>query len=144
MERVNITVPTQKKARWPSMAAAVTAVLFLGAGVAMADFVLTANINGNTVNYSAFGAEPNSDYNVVIQHERNGEANQYDEESDGDGEFSGSGTPGNATIEPGDSVTVSAYDDNDNKVASVTVKKEGETAPWWAYTGVGTLIWFIS
>ena len=110
----------------------------------MTHFVITASIHGNTVNYSAFGASPNSDYEVVIEHDDSGQSNHYDEHSNDDGEFSGSGTPGNTPIDPGDSVTVTVYDDNGKPVGSIKVKKEGDTAPWWAYTGVGTIIWWIS
>lgn len=144
MEKTTQKFHKSKGVRWRSMSLGVIALFFAGAAIALAAFVVSASIQGNTVNYSVFGAEPNSDYHVTITHDETGQSNSYDEHSNEDGEFSGSGTPGNSQIDPGDSITVNVYDEDNNQVGSTTITKDGGTTPWWAYTGVGTIIWWIS
>ncbi len=124
------------------------AVMLVITAVALANFVISGSIDGNTVNYSVFGAIPNSDYTVTITHDDTQQSNSYAEQSNEDGEFDGSGCPGNSQINSGDTVTIGVYDENDKLVGSKTIRKGPETtdegAPWWAYTGVGTIIWWVT
>lgn len=142
MNRTRKSRPGKRWTRKMRIGAGAVFILLLCATVALAQFVLTAKIYGNTVNYSAFGADPDADYKVTITHDDTNQSNSYGEHSNEEGEFEGSGTPGNSPIEPGDSVTVSVYDAEGNQIASVTLYKKG--APWWAYTGIGTIVWWLT
>lgn len=143
METTTQKFHKSKGVRWRSMSIGVLAVFFAGAAIALAAFVITGSIQGNTVNYSVFGATPNSDYNVTIEHDETSQSNTYDEHSNEDGEFSGSGTPGNSQIDPGDSITVSVYDDDNNMVASISVTAPGNVQPGKGFK-IYIFLWLIA
>lgn len=76
---------------------------------------MAGSIRGNTVNHSVQGLSANADYTVSIEHlGQGGQSSMYGNSSNGDGMMSGSGTPGNSSIQPGDTVRV-------------TVTKDGQT-----------------
>lgn len=144
MERAKIPFRRRIGTGWSFAAIGILAVLFFGAGVAQAgQFSVSASIHGNTVYYNACGAEPETDYAVAVEHDETGLWNTYDEQSDEYGEFSGSGTPGNAQIDPGDSVTVSVYDEDFNMLASTTVTAPGNVQPGKGFN-IYLFLWLIA
>ena len=70
-------------------AAGIMIMMTAGMAIVLADVVITGSINGNTINYSVFGVSPDSEYTVVIEHDETNQSNDYDQHSNGDGEFSG-------------------------------------------------------
>lgn len=117
--------------------------IFAAIGVAFA-IDITARIDGNTVNYQVTGATADSTYNVTIEHDTTNQGSSQSKTADANGNFAGSGTPGNSTINPGDTVTVKVTDANGNQVAGESFQKDPPKTPWWAYTGVGTIVWLLA
>jgi len=135
-----------QRKNWYRMRPIVSAMLVMmlvGAAVALGIVVVGGNIHGNTVNYNAFGLERCSDYHVTLENDENGQSNTYNENSNDKGEISGSGTAGGEPLKPGSSVTITVYDEGDNPVGSTTITTGLEDTPWWAYTGIGTIVWWI-
>lgn len=117
-------------------------LLFLSGAVLLAKVVVTGNFAGDTINYKVTGVAPNANFHVALTHVETGVGDQYAEQSNGDGEIEGSGTTGDH-IENGDHVKIEVLDENNNSVGSTIIQKGKEHAPWWAYTIVGTLVyWF--
>lgn len=105
------------------------ALLWLFFGVAYADttVTITASIDGNTVNYTVMGLEPEKGYVVIIEHQKEGgQSSTHVKTSDESGAIKGSGTPGNSEIKPGDFVTVTVKDMANNTVASKSFRKDEE------------------
>jgi len=78
---------------------------------------------------------------VVLVHDETGQGDQYDEHSTGNGKIEGSGTTGDH-IGRGDHVTIVLKDKTGKEIARTTIRKGTGSAPWWAYTGIGTVIYF--
>ena len=130
---------------WMSRAAFVPVIAVIASSVAFA-LVLTGSIHGNTVNYKVSGLEPGDSYLVTVEHDTTGQSSQHNHTADSEGAISGSGAPGASPINPGDSVTVTVFEagDTQNPIGSKTFTKDGpEGTPWWAYTGVGTVYYWI-
>ena len=130
----------------------VLAAALLAVGFAGADVHITGGIEGDTVNFEISGLEAGHDYTVTVTHCTTHQANQYYLKSDDKGVLTGTGTPGESTIKPGQWVTVKVQSGQPPKtLAKRSIQKEtppapsgGEGgAPWWAYTGVGTLIYWL-
>ncbi len=74
---------------------------------ASADVSITGNIDGNTINYAVEGLDGDTDHTVTVEHlGAGGQSTTYSHTSSGNGSLEGSGTPGNSTVEPGDTVRV--------------------------------------
>ncbi len=106
------------------------ALLALLVGAAKADVTIDANINGNTVNYTVKGLDPGAHYTVSIEHLSSGQSNPYGHAADAHGQVSGSGTPGNTTVHPGQSVKVTVRNGANQDVASKTITKP-KPQPWY-------------
>lgn len=82
------------------------------AGLAAAEVEMTGSISGNTVNYSVQGLAADTDYVVTIQHlGPGGQGSMHGNSSNAEGLMTGSGTPGESAIEPGDTVRVRVTQD---------------------------------
>lgn len=92
-------------------------------GAAKADVTIDANIGGNTVNYTVGGLEAGANYTVSFEHVPTGQSNPYDHTADDQGRIQASGTPGGATIHPGQSVRVSVRNSANQEIASKTITK---------------------
>jgi len=123
----------------------VALALVMSCAVAAQNVTVNVNIEGNTVNYTAQGLQPGAKYRVNTRHDPSGESSCQSRTADENGAISGSGTAAGKTINPGQSVTVRVYTANqaNEAIGSTTVGKPAPPAPWWAYTGIGTLLYLI-
>jgi len=101
--------------------ATVLTTLFMLAGAATADVVVSVNLQGNTVNYQALGLAPNESYTVNVEHDATGNSTSSGHVTDGGGFLQGSSTAGGVSLQPGDTVTVTVYDSLGHPVGGVTV-----------------------
>jgi hypothetical protein len=122
------------------------ALFLCAAGMVLAGDNISASISGNTVNYSVTGVAPNSDFNMTFKNLSNNQEEDESEHSDDNGEFSGSHTMSSG-ISPGTIMFVCLKDKDGNILDCEHIlkpfPKEKESAPWWAYTGIGTAIYLI-
>lgn len=124
------------------LGAVIVGVLLLSGAVLLAKIIVSGNFAGDTINYKVTGVASNANFTVVLTHVETGSGDQYAEQSNGEGKIEGSGTTGDH-VENGDHVTIQVLDANNKEIASTTIQKGKEHAPWWAYTVVGTLVyWF--
>ena len=102
---------------------------------------LYASLNGNSgVSYTIDNVDPNTDYTILIVDTNTGAEEVEHEHSDEHGHFSGSHTMKNA-FASGTKVYVALI--QKKKVIDFVHLTVPGHAPWWAYTGVGTAIYFL-
>jgi len=127
--------------------AALFMIMLLCSSIVLADVVTGGTINGNTINFGAFGLTPDSYYHIKLTKVSGGQSNSYGVRANHFGEIKGSGTTGPDKLKPGDEVRIEVYDEGNNPIAgdfiTKEMDKEEDGAPWYAYTGVGTIIYYL-
>lgn len=94
----------------------------------------------NTVIYTVDHVDPNSDFTILIIDVKTGSEETEEEHSNENGHFEGSHTMKKA-FAPGTDVFVGLI--QDDKVIDFVHLTVPMKAPWWAYTGIGTAIYFL-
>jgi hypothetical protein len=130
---------------FPAKLAGVMVLLLFTVGILFAGDNISASIVGNTINYSVTGVAPNADFGVGFKNLSTNQKEGESEHSDDNGQFSGSHTMGSG-ISPGTIFFVCLRDKDGNIIDFEHITKpmpKTKSAPWWAYTGIGTAIYFI-